>query len=97
MNSTSRNGSPQQIQLRQLPFGNEVKPHQLSIAFWALFTKGAIFIQNSFKFASVQKCENHLPPLKEFYYNAFLLPLTDFCVAFIHAQLVIFRLSFRRA
>ena len=36
MNCTSRNGSPQQIPLRQLPFANESKPHSCCRAFWAI-------------------------------------------------------------
>ena len=36
MNCASRNGSPQQIPLRQLPFANEAKPHSHCRAFWAM-------------------------------------------------------------
>ena len=41
MNYASYNRSPQQIQLRQLPFANEGKPHSHYREFWALsFFKG---------------------------------------------------------
>ena len=36
MNCASRNGSPQQIPLRQLPFANEAKPHSHCRGLWAL-------------------------------------------------------------
>ena len=36
MNCASRNGSPQQILLRQLPFANEAKSHSRCRAFWAV-------------------------------------------------------------
>ena len=35
MNCASRNGSPQQIPLRQLPFANEAKPHSHCRGLWA--------------------------------------------------------------
>ena len=35
MNCASRNGNPQQIPLRQLPFANEAKPHSHCRGLWA--------------------------------------------------------------